>query len=419
MATLSYFLRSKSDNASIYCRLTIDRKTQFEKKTGLTIDKKYWSTDKKLPKQTAPAIEKQIKSQLERLKVHIQEKANQALTNGKMITSVWLGQQIEVFFGLASETGHDDSLVAAIDRFIFNAQQKRGLAVNTIKKYEYLKSKLVAYQGKDLFRVKDVNMFFADSFLKWLQEEKWLSEGTANKVLRNLITVCKEAKTYEIETAQSLENIKTKRHEKKNKIYLTPKELQKIKKANILPDYLNNARKWLLLGCEIGQRVSDLKKVNEKNVVDYEGMRFLVIHTQKTKKEVIIPIVGRIEEILKDGFPRPISATNLNKYIKKVCELAEIDTPTVGEKRDPETNRLISGTFQKHELITSHCMRYTFVTNSKNIISNQLIRTVTAHTTDRMMESYNAKEQLKVAKELGEIWQKQFEERSAPMAVNE
>ena len=239
MATLSYFLRSKTDNATIYCRLTIDRKTQFEKKTGFKIDGKYWSTDKKLPKQTAPASEKQIKNQLERLKVHIQEKANVAVMEGKKITSVWLGKQIDVFFGLASETGKDDSLIAAIDRFVFNAKQKRGLAVNTVKKYEYLKKKLVEYQGKDLFRVKDVNMFFADSFLKWLQEEKALSEGTANKVLRNLVTVCKEAKTYEIETANSLENIKTKRHEKKNKIYLTPQELLKIRKANIkYPLYL-------------------------------------------------------------------------------------------------------------------------------------------------------------------------------------
>ena len=158
MATLSYFLRSKSNNASIYCRLTIDRKTQFEKKTGLTIDRNNWSNKTKLPLQKADAEIKGIKSKLEGLKVYVQNKANQSILNGELITSNWLGHSIDVYFGLASETGKDDSVLGAFDRYIEKLKQD-GKAVNTIKKYQYARKKFLIFQGQDKYRVKDIDGF--------------------------------------------------------------------------------------------------------------------------------------------------------------------------------------------------------------------------------------------------------------------
>lgn len=419
MATLSYFLRSKSDNASIYCRLTIDRKTQFEKKTGLTIDKRNWSNKTKLPLQKPSAEIKKIKSKLEGLKVHIQDKANQSILNGKLITSTWLGHQIEVYFGLASETGRDDSVEGAFNRYI-DKLNKDSKAINTIKKYEYAKRKFLPFQGKDKFRVKDIDGFFADKFIGYLN----LGTSTANKVLRNLVTVCKNARDkYGIEASTTLNGIETKRATKTHKIHLEPKELLQIEKAHIVSDYLRNARKWLLLACEIGIRISDIDKIIEKNLIEYDGMKFLQFMPKKQRKDkdnivVTIPIVGKVAELLSDGFPRPISHQRLNDYVKKVCEIAEINEPTKGEKRIEKNGLNVEGIYPKWQLITFHCGRYSFITNSKNIINNQMVRTITGHKSDRMLENYQIDEHIKDAKIVGEILQKKYDERPAPMAAN-
>lgn len=419
MATLSYFLRSKSDNASIYCRLTLDRKTQFEKKTGLTIDRKNWSSKTRLPLQKPDAEIKKIKSKLLGLKVHIQDKANLSVLNGELITSNWLGHQIDVYFGLASETGKDDTVVSAFDRYI-RKLRNNGKAENTIKKYQYAKRKFEAFQGKDKYRVKDIDGFFADRFLDGLN----LGESTANKVLRNLVTVCKNDRDkYGIEASPTLNGIETKRAKKKYKIHLEPKELVQIEKANIVSDYLQNARKWLLLAAEMGIRISDTKYFNESNIVEYEGMQFLQFMPKKQRKDidniiVTIPIVGKVAELLSDGFPRPISHQRLNDYIKKVCEIAEINQPTKGAKRLEKNGLNVEGIYPKWQLITFHCGRYSFATNSKNIINNRMVRTITGHKSDIMLENYQIDEHLKDAKIVGDILQKKYEQRQAPMAVN-
>ena len=251
-----------------------------------------------------------------------------------------------------------------------------------------------------------------------------LGESTKNKVLRNLVTVCKyDRDKYGIEASTTLNGIETKRAKKIFKIHLEPKELLQIEKANIVSDYLQNARKWLLLACEVGIRISDTKHIIEKNLIEYDGMQFLQFMPTKQRKGideivVTIPIVGKVKELLLDGFPRPISHQKLNEYIKKVCEIAEINEPTKGAKRIEKDGLNVVGIYPKWQLITFHCGRYSFVTNSKNIINNQMVRTITGHQSDRMLQNYQIQEYLKDAKVVGDILQRNYDERLAPMAVN-
>ncbi len=373
-----------------------------------------------MPKQSAPAKIKKTKSKLEKLKTFIQDKANESVANGEHMTSNWLGHQIDVYFGLVSESGIDDTVEGAFGRYIRNLKKKHR-ATNTIKKYEYAKKKFIAFQGKNKFRVKDVDGLFADKFLDGLP----LGESTKNKVLRNLVTVCKyDRDKYGIEASKTLNGIETTRAKKAYKIHLEPKELLQIEKANIVSDYLQNARKWLLLACEIGIRISDTKHINENNIIEHDSMLFLQFMPTKQRKDidnivVTIPIVGKVKELLSDGFPRPISHQRLNEYVKKVCEIAEINEPTRGERRIEKNGLNVEGIYPKWQLITFHCGRYSFVTNSKNIINNQMVRTITGHKSDRMLENYQINEHLKDAKIIGEILQKKYDERPAPMAVNE
>ena len=48
-----------------------------------------------------------------------------------------------------------------------------------------------------------------------------------------------------------------------------------------------------------------------------------------------------------------------------------------------------------------------------------MIRTITGHKSDRMLENYQINEHLKDAKIVGEILEQKYKERQAPLAVNE
>jgi hypothetical protein len=143
--------------------------------------------------------------------------------------------------------------------------------------------------------------------------------------------------------------------------------------------------------------VSDLLKLNELNI---QGNN-LIVTTQKTKTPIAIPIMSQVDEVLKrrSGFPRKLSDQKFNEYIKEVCRLAQIDTPTKGAKRtrvvDPlkrrkhgYTTRKIDGVYPKFELVASHTCRRSFASNYYGKIPTAIIRAITCHSTEREFLNY-------------------------------
>ncbi|MBK9671947.1 MAG: tyrosine-type recombinase/integrase [Bacteroidetes bacterium] len=144
-----------------------------------------------------------------------------------------------------------------------------------------------------------------------------------------------------------------------------------------------NAKDWLIISCETGQRVSDFMRF-KKEQIRYEGNVPLIEFTQvKTGKKMAIPLSKTVMEILnkRDGeFPRQISYQRYNEYIKDVCKIAKINekVKSTKTKTKQKVTRKESGTFEKWELVTSHIGRRSFSTNNYgriNFIINQCNRT--------------------------------------------
>ena len=82
-----------------------------------------------------------------------------------------------------------------------------------------------------------------------------------------------------------------------------------------------------------------------------------------------------------------ISSQKFNKYIKECCKFVGIDTPTtitryIGTRR-------IDKTVPKHELITSHTARKTFVTNSLILgMKEMVVRNITGHKKEESFRKY-------------------------------
>ena len=219
-------------------------------------------------------------------------------------------------------------------------------------------------------------------------------------------SVCYHARNNGIDTHYQLDSLKAKQV-KVDKIYLTKDELIKIENAHLEHDYQVNARDWLIISCETGQRVSDFMRFR-KDFIRTENNVALIEFTQvKTNKIMTIPLSKKVLAILEQrngDFPRQISDQRYNEYIKEVCKIAGLTHKIRGSKLNPETNRKQSGIFEKWELVTSHIGRRSFATNNYGRIPTALLISATGHTTEKMFLEYIGKTDTQKAIQLAEYF---------------
>ena len=415
MATIKYQILSKSENAPIYLRLSIKRGLSPRTKTGLHINPKDWSSTS-YPK-TNIDTNKKLKSDLQKLETYILNKVNNANSEGIVISTTWLKHNIDLHFGRITETTQSNLLTDAIQSIIDEAPTRKnakggiGLSKSRVNAYTSLKNTITEYQKQDAFKVKDVNINFAKDFLKYLLNTKKYQKSTSLKKLTDLKTICTDAEFYGIETNPQFKKIQSAKPNNENILYLTLKELQAVEDVVLLSDALKNARKWLLLGCNIGQRGGDLLLLNETNFINRNDLEVIELKQQKTDKNVTIPVLPKTKEIIKDGFPYKTSIQKFNKHIKEICKLAGINELikdskiTVTEKgKGSKEKRKISGIYPKWELMASHVCRRSFCTNLYGILPTPLIMSISAHSSEKMLLNYIGKDSLDFAQQIADFY---------------
>jgi len=104
----------------------------------------------------------------------------------------------------------------------------------------------------------------------------------------------------------------------------------------------------MLIGFYSGQRVSDLLKLTEAQVRHAMNGVYIDVTQQKTGKHVTIGVSDPTTiKIIKEEFPKPLSAILFNKYIKEVCKKAGMTQHVKGFKQNPETRRKEHGNLPK------------------------------------------------------------------------
>lgn len=294
-----------------------------------------------------------------------------------------------------------------------------GLSKSRINSYNSLANMILDYQNGKKYKIKDVNVKFANDFLKHLVQIKNYSKNYAIKKIADLKTVCYYAELEGIETSQQLKKIESAKGKNNHIIYLTPSELEKTERVNLISPALQNARKWLLLGCNIGQRGGDFLNLSESNFVTRNGLEVIELRQQKTDKNVTIPVLQTTKEILKTGLPYKISLQKLNEHIKEVCKIAELNEMTKGLIFNKETKRKKEGVYPKWQLVTSHICRRSFATNQYGVLPTPLIMQVTAHSTEKMFLNYIGKNSLDYAQQIADFYtlQAQKEKKEPQLLV--
>ncbi len=399
MATVNFRIRSKANKpVSIFIYISLEEGNVISTPSGFTVHPKEWSKVTKRPKQNSESNKKTF-SKLNKLQEFIYNAVNDAQAAGQLIDVIWLKENIDKCFNRVKKT--DQSLLTNHTQYIIDnantrkikGSNKIGLSERRVTGYKTFKKTIENYQKviKRKIHFQDINKAFVDRFTNWLFNSKNYSTNYAGKILDNLKTVCLDAEKLDIKIndyAHKIEGFKEQNEDRYIQT-LSFEELEQIRTAELETSAQDNARKWLLIGCEIGQRVGDLLKLTPEDLRYKNNRLYIDIEQKKTGKFITIGVINEhVKNIVENDFPYAISQQKLNKHIKDVCKLAKIEDEVQGKKYDSETKRKKLDFYPKHELITSHSFRRSFATNYYKKIPTAVLIGITGHSKESLFLEY-------------------------------
>lgn len=427
MASLKFLIQSKSTSAPIYARLSISRKQIYKRKTGLFIAPSQWSKATGFPKGKDDEGKK-LRNKLKALEADILSQINNESSEGREIDGEWLLHKIDLHFNRVTENvEQSELLIDAVQDFINNADLRKnskggtGLSKSRVQGIKRLKSLLTEFLKRKKARVSDVDLKFSRKFSTWLHKDQNYSRSYTLKMIDNLKTICRDAEVNGVPVSPHLKNVKGGKVKNETVLYLSPQEQNKIKNKELKSKALINARKWLILGCNIGQRGGDLLKLTKANLMTQDGRMIIELTQKKTGKHIYIPLNSEAREAIEDGFPRPISMQKFNEYIKLLCKEAEINkTVTAGKvsmvpsKKDPEkkVKRKIVKEYKKWEVVTSHICRRSFASNLHGKLAAPFIMNITGHSSEKEFLNYIGKTSADYVSPILDFFDKQEAEKT-------
>ena len=431
MASINFYINQKDPKKeySIHLILKDGREKTLKKSTGFKIVGKHWDKIKQCPIAESKTGERNyylIRRKLPQLKTKLLDAVTLAKSEGVDLNSNWLSKEIDVFFG-RSEPDIDfkyltDYANHFIDRLPYRIQKNgtTGVSTATGKQYQTTLNKILAYEKKKgkRFKIYDINLKFHNDFIHYLNKEQNLNLNTIGKYLKCLKTILKSAKQYGINTNPEFENDGFRSTKEKTYfVTLNESEIDAIFNLDLSnKPYLDNARNWLIIGVWTGARVSDLLNFTTENI----NNGFLEYTAQKTKQKIMLPVHWQVQSIIDRNngqLPHKISNQRYNDWIKKVCELAEINKlekgaiyitdPNRKDKKIKTPQRKVIGQYPKWQMVSTHTARRSFATNHYGKLPTPVIMSATGHTTEKMLLAYIGKTAKDNAIVLQDFWKKE------------
>ena len=291
-------------------------------------------------------------------------------------------------------------LLTQISNYIKHAPLRRlkrsgslGLSNNSIRNLKRFYDLIQEFEsdfGQSIM-LDTIDHMLVNAFKEWLLTEKEYSLNNAGLQLKLLKMICKEAERMSVNVNPYTRHIESFTQKSKDRVLQTIsfEEIKKIKAIRNLPSTLENARKWMLIGLYVGQRVSDLLNLKPSQLRFIESGVYIDINQQKTDKYVTVGVVDKeVIQILKQRFPYAISAQLFNRQIKQICQIAGLNDMVSGYKLCPKTRRKRLGTHPKYSLISSHDLRRSFATNYFGKIETPILMQITGHSKESTFLSY-------------------------------
>ena len=413
MAGLTFLYRSTKPRAPLRARLRFRQEGKdytYDSKTSVVVSKRYWEEYHSKQRISDPEIKNEkirVGSELNAIEKRVIDSFHSE--NVHKIDQSWLQGEIDD----RADEKSSGLFLEVIDSYI-EAKSKE-LTSSSIKTYRKVRNKVTKiedYHGKTYF-IDQIDRTFFDDFVSFYELHNYSTNTTKKEwnCIKSFVNF--GAEELDLTVYTKLNKIKLE-SEDTDDTYLTIEELEKIKQL-VLSDRLDNVRDWLIISCFTAQRISDFFYFSPENIIEHHGQKLLRFKQKKTKKDVVLPILGDVQQVLdkrKGSFPKKISDQKYNDYIKEVCQLAGITevihggkTVNVGTEEEP-AYRKKKGMYPKHELITSHIGRRSFATNYYGKIPTPLLMSATGHSSEKQFLEYIKRDTIDNALMLAEMFSK-------------
>lgn len=223
-------------------------------------------------------------------------------------------------------------------------------------------------------------------------KNKTTKTSTVNDKIVKIIAILKRAETYGLIdiTASKIDRYKkTKvKEDGDNEIFLNENEIEQLYNLK-LDGSSEKVRDIFVLLCYVGQRFSDIEKLNNGIVKNTQNGKIIEIAQTKRNHKVTIPLLPISEEILtKYNYKLPIfSAYTVTSLIKKIGREANITRLHIVQS--DRGGKVSEERKEACELIGTHTARRSFISNMlKRGYDSSILMKITGHSTMESFKKY-------------------------------
>jgi integrase len=405
--TLRFALKEPNSNTQSPIQFVFSLgNSRVRKSIGYKVLPKYWDKEKQRVKSVIQASNKdEINRELNELESFI----NDEISNLRRTQSLIVRKDIEGILSSFKKSNSEEeneviNFFYSFENFIkikdSRLPRNRGNQNQTVEAYKQTLGFLRKFQKELGYEVvfEKIDLEFYYEFLSFMQSIKksngyYYSLNTIGKHFKNLKTFLNFAVNvgHNNTLMYKLSEFKIIK-EQTTAVYLTKNEKKDLFEFDF-SNYpkLEEARDIFIIGCEIGQRVSDYNNLGDAEIVSLKKKNYFKLNQKKTGILVYCFITDAIESIMKSRYnglpPKSITKQYLNSRIKQAAQMAGINKIIKFERT--EGGKRVIRKIPKHELISSHTARRTFCTLLHNEgLTIHKIMTQSGHKTEKEFKNY-------------------------------
>lgn len=293
----------------------------------------------------------------------------------------------ELDYEFKKSTSAPNSFFVVFDSFI---QEKKDLGMitgGTIARYENIKTLLERFSQERSYNI-NFNTINENFYVKWVNFSRQVLKHKNNTLGRN-IGFIKTFMNWSLKKKYHF-NYEFKDFKKTSsdtdEIALSVEELEHLYNFDFSQKLrLEKVRDVFVFGCATGLRYSDYSRINKTNIRNGQ----IFINTQKQKSNLGVPLNKYSRNILeKYEYDLPvISPQKFREYIKEACEMAGMDDTVV--KTSFIGNKRIEQNIKRHDMISTHTARRTFITISlEKGMRPDIVMSITGHKSYSSFKKY-------------------------------
>ncbi|CAM4356968.1 site-specific integrase [Flavobacterium terrigena] len=408
--TVNFRLKeSTKEEKPIFLDFSYGRNKRFKYAVGYSVLPKYW-TGSEIKNVVAVRNSNQINDLLRDLKSEILNFVSDCDAKQIVLSN-------DVFRAHLNKFTHKNQLEEVVeikqnlfgyfDKYIAHKSKElnRGDKSVTIRSYKQTFKHLREFEFDSGYIVdfETIDNEFYIEFVDYMNNKEYkkgvcYSGNTIGKHIKNFKTFMNSSLQEELHSNMKFKKFKVFT-EQTTAIYLTLDEQKSLLDLDLSETpHHELARDVFIIGCEIGQRISDYNDLSRHTIERHENEEYIKINQQKTGNTVLCKITPAIRFIMdkryEGKFPPKILEQKLNDYIKIVGKKAKIN-----EKVKCEMTRggaKVQTEEFKYNLIMGHSARRSFCTlKFKAGMPVHYIKLLSGHQTDSEFFKYirNPKEE--------------------------